>query len=219
MSLEVRGLKKKIGGFELRASLRVGRDERLAISGRSGGGKTSLLRLIAGLEPLEEKPDRFSLGEMDLCAMPAEKRGIGYVFQEQALFPDLTVLENAAFGLRMRGVARAEREAQALGWLGKVGMAGLAGSMIEKLSGGERQRIAVVRSLIWKPSLLLLDEPFSALDRTARQALIRDILALLGERPIPTIIVTHDHSDVESIATRRLEMKEDADGAVRNFVD
>jgi ABC-type nitrate/sulfonate/bicarbonate transport system ATPase subunit len=113
----------------------------------------------------------------------------------------MSVAENAAFGLRMRGVAKAERRAQALKWLERVGLADRADSAVHSLSGGEKQRVAFVRALIWKPRLLLLDEPFSALDAELRAGLRRELLSLLAEWPVPMILVTHDREDAEALAT------------------
>ena len=213
--LQLRGVCRRIADFELQADFAVSRGERLALIGRSGCGKTSLLRVLAGLDPASS--GRITLDGVDITSVPPESRGIGYVFQEHALFPSMTVLENAAFGLRMRGLSRQAREDEAMEWLRKVGMTGLARTSIEKLSGGERQRIAVVRALAWKPKLLLLDEPFSALDRETKGRLIGDLLRLLAERPVPVILVTHELGDVETIATRRIELQESEAGRIRRF--
>ena len=215
--LVVKDLRKSIADFELRASFSVSPSERLALLGRSGSGKTSLLRLIAGLDPIIS--ENLTLNAVDLLSLSPEKRNIGFVFQDQELFPSMNVLENASFGLQVRGMAREVRHAHALEWLKKVGLGHLAGASIEKLSGGERQRIAVIRALIWRPNLLLLDEPFSALDREIRQRLISDILHLLSERPIPVVLVTHELADVEVFATRRIALREDDAGKVRYFND
>ena len=213
--LELQGVRRHIAGFELRADFQILRGERLALIGRSGCGKTSLLRVLAGLDP--GSAGRITLDGLDITALPAERREIGYVFQEQALFPSMTVLENSAFGLKMRGLSRQARESEAMEWLRKVGMEELARQSIEKLSGGERQRIAVVRALAWKPNLLLLDEPFTALDPETKTRLIRDILILLEERPVPVVLVTHELGDVEALATRRIELRESDGGKIRKF--
>jgi ABC-type sulfate/molybdate transport systems ATPase subunit len=215
--LELRAVRKKISDFELRADFAVGAGERLALVGRSGSGKTSLLRLIAGLDPLGPGGGNILLGGIDLGPCRPEKRRIGFVFQDQALFPSLTVLENAAFGLRVRGVDQIERRRRAMHWLRKIGMEDLANATTEKLSGGERQRLAVVRAMVWDPDLLLLDEPFSAMDLETRGRLVKDLLRLLSERPLPVVLVTHELADIEALSTRKIEAIETERGRVREF--
>jgi ABC-type Fe3+/spermidine/putrescine transport system ATPase subunit len=205
--LEVRGLKKRVGGvqgFELRADFEVQPGERLAVLGRSGSGKTTLLRLIAGLESLAPSRDQgtICLGAREITHVSPQSREIGYVFQDAALFESMSVLENAAFGLRMRGVGRSQRCETVLPWLERVGLRDRADHGVQRLSGGERQRVAFVRALVWKPRLLLLDEPFSALDHDLRQTLREELLRLHAAWPVPLIVVTHDREDVEALATR-----------------
>ncbi|OFZ79262.1 MAG: hypothetical protein A2583_01255 [Bdellovibrionales bacterium RIFOXYD1_FULL_53_11] len=218
-SLRLDGVEKKYPGFTLRASFEVGHGARAAVSGRSGSGKTTLLRIIAGLERFDGAGDfgRIMIGGDDVTRMPPEKRGIGYVFQDQALFPSMSVLDNAAFGLRMRGMGREERESLVMPWLEKTALAGQARGGVEKLSGGERQRLAFVRALVWKPRVILLDEPFSALDAGLRAAMRAELVSLHLLWPVPLLIVTHDVEDVEAVATARVPFSEDAARGVRCF--
>jgi len=221
--LRVRGLAIRVGerelDFELRADLEVGPGERVVLMGPSGSGKSTLLRAIAGIqEGFAPLSGSVRLGERELSGLPPEERDIGFVFQDQALFPSLSVLENAAFGLRMRGVPRSEREAQVRPWLEKLGLTRYADSQVGGLSGGEAQRVAFVRALVWKPRLLLLDEPFSALDPALRDRLRLQLLELHREWPVPMLLVTHDEADVRAIATRTLTIALQQGGAVRQVV-
>ncbi|HUP56060.1 MAG TPA: ATP-binding cassette domain-containing protein [Bdellovibrionota bacterium] len=209
-SLRLEQVRKRVADFTLEADFELAPGERACLVGPSGSGKTSLLRLIAGLE----SPDsgRVRVGSRDLTALAPEKRGIGMIFQEQALFPSMSSIENAAFGLRVRGVPRAERERQAREWLERLGLGSRADAAVGTLSGGERQRVAFVRALIWKPTVLLLDEPFSALDASLRDVLRQDLLSLHREWPVPLLMVSHDAEDLRAIANVRLEIRGDSRG-------
>jgi ABC-type Fe3+/spermidine/putrescine transport system ATPase subunit len=214
LELKVENVVKRIGGFTLRADFRVAPGERAAVAGPSGSGKTTLLRLLAGLDPVDS--GRIRLGDEDITRLPPERRGIGMVFQEQTLFPSMTVLENAAFGLRMAGVGRAAREAETRPWLERVGLGARAGESVTVLSGGERQRVAFVRALVWKPKLLLLDEPFSALDAALRERLQGELVELHRLWPVPLLLVSHDAADA-AVATSRISCEIGEGGAVRVF--
>ncbi len=209
-ALIVNGLVKLIrgpvpgAGLELRADFAVAGGERAALLGSSGSGKTTLLRLLAGLDRADS--GRILLDGREITALAPEKRDIGVIFQEQALFPALDVLDNVTFGLRMRGVQAGEREAQGMEWLERVGLASKARSNVNVLSGGERQRVAFARAVSWKPRALLLDEPFSALDPSLRSALRQELLRLHSLWPVPLLLVTHDEADVAELATRRLRI-------------
>jgi len=173
--------------------------------GPSGCGKTTLLRMISGLE----RPDA---GAIDLDGavwfqegfqVPAEARRVGYVFQEGALFPHLSVAANVAFGLP-RNPERAGR-VEAL--IGRVGMTGLEHRRPDELSGGQRQRVALARALAPKPRLLLLDEPFASLDRPAAEQLRHELRSILKAEGIPAVLVTHDRGDALSLGDRMLRME------------
>ena len=205
-ALKVSGLQFEFPDvLELEARFEVGEGERLALVGPSGSGKSTLLRLLAGLLPL--KSGSVSLGGIDLVRVPVEKRGCGMVFQDGALFPALSVIENVAYGLRVRGVPFQERTERALAGLKRVGLENRAQSSIGGLSGGERQRVAFLRALIWEPKYLLLDEPFSALDGMTRGAVQEVLLDLHRDCPVPLILVTHDEQDLQKLATRRVEAR------------
>jgi molybdate transport system ATP-binding protein len=180
----------------------------LAIVGPNGAGKSTLLAVLAGLVPatrgtvvlggrvLERAPD---------VRLAPQARGLGVVFQGLALFPGLSALENVAYGLRARGVRRGEARAEAAERLGRLGVGELAERRAGELSGGQAQRVALARAMIVRPPLLLLDEPISALDASAR-ASARTLLAewLAVEPGIVKLVVTHDVADAMALADRML---------------
>lgn len=205
-SLQITGLQKSLPEFTLRADFTMTTGERLALRGRSGGGKTSLLKLIAGLET--PNGGKILFNDKDITRLSPERRNIGFIFQNQALFQTLNVLDNVTFGLRMRGVSKKERESLGLSWLDKFGLSSHARRSIENLSGGEKQRIAFLRAFIWKPDILLLDEPFTALDEVSLKTLQNELLVLHREWPAPLIFVSHRLEDIEKIATDEINLDE-----------
>lgn len=172
--------------------------------GRSGIGKSTLLRALAGLIPL--RSGEIYLAGRRLDTEPVEVRSLGVVFQEPALFLGLSVLENAAFGLKIRKIEDAERRARE--GLERVGLTHVIHTPVHRLSGGERQRLALVRALVWDPQALVLDEPFSALDTETRDTVRRSLISLLEVRPVPVILVTHRPSDGEGWTTQTLKVDE-----------
>ncbi|RBY87179.1 spermidine/putrescine ABC transporter ATP-binding protein [Blastococcus sp. TBT05-19] len=174
--------------------------ELLALLGPSGCGKTTALRAIAGFD----QPDsgRVLLGDRDVTRVPASKRDTGMVFQAYSLFPNMTVADNVAYGLRVRGRGRPERVARAAELLELVGLADRAGRYPHQLSGGQQQRVALARALAVAPQVLLLDEPLSALDAQVRVQLREEIRRLQLELGITTVFVTHDQAEALSVADR-----------------
>ena len=174
--------------------------EFLALLGPSGCGKTTALRAIAGFD----RPDagRVLLGGRDVTDVPPSKRGTGMVFQAYSLFPNLTVADNVAFGLRVRGRGKPERAARAAELLELVGLADRGGRYPHQLSGGQQQRVALARALAVAPQVLLLDEPLSALDAQVRVQLREEIRRLQLELGITTVFVTHDQAEALSVADR-----------------
>ncbi|MFF1831476.1 ABC transporter ATP-binding protein [Paenarthrobacter sp. NPDC058040] len=165
--------------------------------GSSGSGKSTLLRMIAGLE----QPDsgRISIGETDVTLAPPNRRNIGFVFQNYALFPHLSVLANVAFGLRSQGLSRKVSHAKAEDMLGLVGLDGFAKRSPKQLSGGQQQRVALARALVTEPDVLLLDEPLSALDRKIRGDMQRELKRIHRETGLTTIMVTHDQEEAMNL--------------------
>ena len=180
--------------------------EFVSLLGPSGCGKTTLLRLIAGL--LAPELGTISIGGRDLTRVAAHRRNIGVVFQNYALFPHLTVAENVAFGLKAQGVAKAEIDTRVREALALVRMEGFADRSVLALSGGQQQRIAVARAIVVKPTLLLLDEPFSALDRKLRETMQIELRHLLRDLGITSIFVTHDQDEALVMSDRIAVMNE-----------
>jgi putative spermidine/putrescine transport system ATP-binding protein len=206
--LEVASVTKRFGATVVLKDLSIAVDEAEFVSllGPSGCGKTTLLRLIAGL--LTPEIGMISVGGRDLTRVAAHRRNIGVVFQNYALFPHLTVAENVAFGLKAQRTERAQvgrrvREALAL-----VRMESFADRSVAALSGGQQQRIAVARAIAVKPSLLLLDEPFSALDRKLRETMQIEMRHLLRDLGITSMFVTHDQDEALVMSDRVAVMNE-----------
>ena len=170
------------------------------ILGPSGSGKSTILRVIAGLERVSA--GRVLVAGRDVAGVAAEKRGVGMVFQRPLLFPHLSVLDNVAFSQRVSGASRAASRAQAGHYLDLVQLGDFGGRSVQELSGGQEQRVAIARALAAKPGVLLLDEPFSALDSALREDMHR-LLADIRHAVRPTIIlVTHDRDEAAAVADR-----------------
>jgi len=210
MSIEVRNVTKRFGSFVAvdDLSLRMPTGELTALLGPSGSGKTSLLRIIAGLERADAGQVLFE-GE-DATRRDAKERRVGFVFQHYALFRHMSVLENVAFGLRVR--PRAARPAEAeirervMQLLKLVQLDWLADRLPSQLSGGQRQRVALARALAVEPRVLLLDEPFGSLDAKVRQELRRWLRRLHDEIRLTSVFVTHDQEEALEVADRVVVM-------------
>jgi putative spermidine/putrescine transport system ATP-binding protein len=187
-------------------SFEIARGETVVILGPSGCGKTTALRIIAGLlSPDPGGAVRFD-GE-DVTHLPIERRNVGMVFQSYALFPNMTVAGNIAYGLKVRKVAPAEREARVREILDMMRIRELATRSIDQLSGGQRQRVALARALAIRPRLLLLDEPLTALDAALRESLRSEIDALLRGLGITAVYVTHDQTESMVLGDRIIVME------------
>jgi len=181
-------------------SLSVGAGELVSLLGASGCGKTTTLRLIAGF--LAPTSGAITLGGRDLTRLPAHKRDIGLVFQNYALFPHLSVLDNVGFGLKQRGLSSPDRAARAGRMLERVGLAELADRLPGALSGGQKQRVALARALVIEPPLLMFDEPLSNLDAKLRVDMRVEIRQLQRANGTTSVYVTHDQEEAFSISDR-----------------
>jgi putative spermidine/putrescine transport system ATP-binding protein len=193
-----------------RLSLRIPRASYCCLLGPSGCGKTSILRMIAGHEAVTEGD--ILIGNSNVTDFPSVKRGTAMMFQSYALFPHLTCLDNVAFSLKMRGIARAERRTRALEFLALVRMEAFADRLPAQLSGGQQQRVALARALITKPRVLLLDEPLSALDPFLRGRMRAELKKLQHELAISFIHVTHSQEEAMALADVMVVME---DGHIR----
>jgi sulfate transport system ATP-binding protein len=206
MAIEVRDVSKRFGDFQALedVSVLVGDGDLTALLGPSGSGKSTLLRIIAGLEA----PDagRVLIGEHDVTATPARVRGVGFVFQHYAPFKHMTVYDNVAFGLAVRKRPKEEIRERVAELLGLVRLEGLAKRYPSQLSGGQRQRMALARALAPAPEVLLLDEPFGALDAQVRGELREWLRRLHEEIHVTTIFVTHDQEEAMEVAEQIVVM-------------
>ena len=208
--LRLEGVSKRFG--EVRAldnvSLEVTSGELLTILGPSGSGKTTLLKVVAGFEV----PDagRVLVDGRDITALPPAKRDIGMVFQNYALFPHLTVARNVAFPLEMRNVGKTEINKRVGEALGLVELAGYEGRLPRQLSGGQQQRVALARAIVFNPRLLLLDEPFGALDRKLRETMQLEVRRLQRRLGLTTIFITHDQEEALVLSDRIAVMNQGA---------
>lgn len=174
--------------------------EMLALLGPSGCGKTTILRMVAGL--ITPTSGRIQLNGQDIAQTPVHRRNMGMVFQSYALFPHMSVAENVAFGLQMRGVPKQDRAAQVERALDLVKLKGFGDRRITQLSGGQQQRCAIARSLVIEPDLLLLDEPLSNLDAKLRDEMREEIRDIQSRTGVTAIFVTHDQDEALSMADR-----------------
>jgi thiamine transport system ATP-binding protein len=176
----------------------------LAITGPSGVGKSTVLQAICGLVRISSGV--ISVDNHDITHVPTHKRGIGMVTQSNDLFPHLTVSQNIAFGLRMRGSSSKDTSQRVQEMLELVGLPDFSLREIQSLSGGEARRIALARSLAPSPKILLLDEPFTGLDDEIRNSLMHQVQAILQSSTMTSILVTHDHSEADLLASSSLSL-------------
>jgi thiamine transport system ATP-binding protein len=190
-------------------NLTVEPEEIVAIVGPSGSGKSTLLATLAGVTPA--LGGRIFVDGVDVTNLPIHRRGIGMIFQEPLLFPHLDVADNVAYGLRRHGVSRTvarSRAAELLDWLG---LTGYDRRPVDELSGGQAQRVALARALAPKPAVLLLDEPFSALDLDLRQRLAAEVAAALRHEGTAALHVTHDAAEAEAMADSVIALTRSSD--------
>ena len=199
--LVVDRVSKRLGSFQLsEVSFQVEEGEYFVVLGPTGAGKTLLLEVVAGFY----KPDsgRILLNGNDITSWPPEKRGIGFVYQDYALFPHMSVRENISYGLKVRGASEEEIE-EKVRWASELlGVGHLLDRKPEQLSGGEQQRIALARALVLEPKLLLLDEPFSAVDVALKKKLWEELKKIHEELGLAVVHVTHNHEEALFFADR-----------------
>ncbi|WP_315906348.1 sulfate/molybdate ABC transporter ATP-binding protein [Priestia koreensis] len=214
MSIQIRNISKNFGSFKAlqNIDLTIKRGELVALLGPSGSGKTSLLRIIAGLESADEGTILFD--DRPTHSLDANERQVGFVFQHYALFRHMTVFDNVAYGLKVRPrnvrPSKAEIKAKVEELLSLVKLDHLASRYPDQLSGGQKQRVALARALAVEPKVLLLDEPFGALDAKVRKELRRWLRKLHDDFHITSIFVTHDQEEALDVADRIVVMNEGA---------
>src|SRR5947207_806832 len=202
MSIVLENISKRFGGQWVvdNVSLEVADKELFVLLGSSGSGKSTILRMIAGLT--EPTGGRVMLHGSDVTNLPPQKRGTGFVFQNYSIFRHMTVSENIEFGLRIRKTPKEERTRRREQLLDLVGLAGLGSRYAHQLSGGQQQRVALARALVYEPNVLLLDEPFGALDVKIRSQLRRSLKEIQQRLGVTTILVTHDQEEAFELADR-----------------
>jgi putative spermidine/putrescine transport system ATP-binding protein len=206
--LTLQGIRKEFGAFVAvdNVDLTIPQGSFVCLLGPSGCGKTTLLRMIAGLE--RQTAGEILMDGSDITDIPTHKRELGMVFQSLALFPHLTVAENIAYALRIRGKSRAEQQARVDQLLTLVHLPGYGQRAVSQLSGGQRQRVAIARALALSPKLFLLDEPLSALDAKLREDMQVELRQLQQKLGITTIVVTHDQREAMTMADMVVVMGE-----------
>jgi iron(III) transport system ATP-binding protein len=213
IGVEVEGVSKRFT-HRVKGEVYAARDVRFSVApgefvtllGPSGCGKTTTLRMIAGFEMPDDGRIRF--GGEDLTRVPANERNIGFVFQNYALFPHLSVFENVAYGLQVRGQSSADVSSNVANVLGMVGLAGYEQQFPAQLSGGEQQRVALARAIVIRPRVLLFDEPLSNLDAKLRVQMRTDIRELQQRLAITTVYVTHDQEEAMAVSDRIVVMNQ-----------
>jgi sulfate/thiosulfate transport system ATP-binding protein len=208
MSILINDVSKRFGNFKAldRVNLKVPDGGLLALLGPSGSGKTTLLRIIAGLEVADSGTIHHH--DEDITQFSARERKVGFVFQHYALFRHMTIADNIGYGLRVRGVKKPERDVRVNELLKLIRLDGLGSRYPSQLSGGQRQRVALARALAARPAVLLLDEPFGALDAKVRQELRQWLRKLHEEIQVTSVFVTHDQEEAFEVADHVVVMNQ-----------
>lgn len=215
MGLDFR-IQKKLNYFDLDVDVSIG-NELLVIEGASGAGKTTILNCLSGLITPDSGhiavDDRVLFDDKARINISTEKRHIGYLFQNYALFPNMSVRNNVLYGLRnKRGFRRRQERREMLDYadytMETMGISHLADKRPTHISGGEKQRVALARAMVTKPSLMLLDEPFSALDENTKEKIYEEFMAFKDTLRIPTVLITHNHRETELFADKNITLKE-----------
>jgi putative spermidine/putrescine transport system ATP-binding protein len=206
-SVKLSGISRSYGANQVVSDvdLEARSGEILALLGPSGCGKTTTLRMIAGL--VQPTSGDIAIDGKPITDLPVHRRNLGMLFQNYALFPHMTVLENVAFGLTMRGIARAEMKQRSRQALALTHLTGFEDRMPAALSGGQQQRVALARAIVYRPKVLLLDEPFGALDKKLREAMQIELRQLCNELGLTTILVTHDQEEALVLADQIAVMR------------
>jgi sulfate transport system ATP-binding protein len=201
MSILIDQISKKYGDHTVvdQVSLDVNDGELVVLLGSSGSGKSTILRLVAGLILPDE--GRIMLSGVDITHLPPQRRGLGFVFQNYSIFPNMTIAENIEFGMKIRKVPLRERKARSEHLLELVGLPGMGSRYSSQLSGGQQQRVALARALAYEPPVLLLDEPLGAVDTKTRIQLRQSLKSILKDIGVTTMMVTHDQQEALNWAT------------------
>jgi putative spermidine/putrescine transport system ATP-binding protein len=200
--MDVVELRKSYGGPDVvcSVSFSVPQGEFITLLGPSGSGKTTTLMMVAGFE--QPSSGDIRIGGRSIVTVPPQRRNLGIVFQNYALFPHMSVVDNVMFPLRMRRIASSQARASAMDMLGKVGLEGFGERLPRQLSGGQQQRVALARALVFEPDVLLLDEPLGALDRRLRESLQVEIKAIQHRLGVSVLFVTHDQEEAMTMSDR-----------------
>jgi len=220
MKIDVNNIKVKIGKKTILEDVSFSTEKTLAIIGPSGAGKTTLLRCVAGLQDYD---GLIFFNNKNINAVATQKRNIGMVTQDLALFPHMSIFENIAFPLKIRKVSKKEISDKVNKILTKFQMQSLASRLPQEVSGGEQQRVALARAIIYKPDLLLLDEPFAQLDTMLRHDLLLWLKNILSEFDILTLFVTHNIKEAKFISDNFIflakgKIKDKDDNLVKSFL-
>lgn len=202
MSILIENISKRYGDHTVvdGVSLDVADGELVVLLGSSGSGKSTILRMVAGL--IMPDDGRILLNNSDITRLPPQRRGLGFVFQNYSIFPNMTIAENVEFGMKIRKVPPKERQARSEHLLELVGLSGFGPRYSGQLSGGQQQRIALARALAYEPRVLLLDEPLGAVDTKTRTQLRQSLKKIVKEIGVTTIMVTHDQEEAFELADR-----------------